>query len=193
MKCFTSMRTRFWTWSLLYRLKGISCHKHKSGPRTTTRSTISRDSRWWHQIPLPQMYITDRLMKTIMSRPLWMIRGFKEVECQCSMLLPIVRCLDRCFPWVKVLHIPASSGLSSALQSSRVGSIHKSYHTFLHVLFHLCSASSSVMTSSFHPHQQGPLPTVGSNVIVTQSNYLPNYQFRQWSQSQGVFFLQTKD
>jgi hypothetical protein len=40
-------------------------------------------------------------------------------------------------------------------------------------------ASSSVMTSSFHPHQQAPLPTVGSNVIVTQSNYLPNYQFRQ--------------
>jgi hypothetical protein len=46
-------------------------------------------------------------------------------------------------------------------------------------IFYCYSASSSAMTSSFHPQQQVPLPTVGSNVIVTQSNYLPNYQFRQ--------------
>lgn len=46
------------------------------------------------------------------------------------------------------------------------------------------SASSSAMTSSFYPAQQAPLPTVGSNVVVTQSNYVPNYQFRHWRSKQ---------
>lgn len=40
--------------------------------------------------------------------------------------------------------------------------------------------SSSVISGSFIPVHQSQMPNVGPNFNVVQSNYVPNYQFRQW-------------
>lgn len=39
--------------------------------------------------------------------------------------------------------------------------------------------SSSVISGSFIPVHQSQIPKIGSNFNIAQSNYVPNYQFRQ--------------
>ena len=45
--------------------------------------------------------------------------------------------------------------------------------------FFLIKDSSSIISGSFIPVHQSQIPNVGPNFNIAQSNYVPNYQFRQ--------------
>ncbi len=139
MRCFTSMRIKSWTWSHSFRLRGTSYLIPKSGDLIITQLTIFRVHLLSLRTHLPRMHITGHNMKATLPKLLWMIRGFRGVDCLFSMLLPVVKCPAKSIPWAKVSHIPVSLGLSSALPSSKAVFTPKDSPTSNPVLFLLFS------------------------------------------------------